>query len=102
MLLWAALIALADAPMTLRTSVFVLALSNASLCSSIVESVPSICCSCFSNLFFLFNARSAAEISNKYTNYKRGQTNGRLTGGVHGGVKHYKDTFLRKIFTTRN
>lgn len=59
-LLCAPLRAFAATPMTFRTSVLVLAFSNASLWNSIVVDVPSICCSCFSNLFFLFRAANAA------------------------------------------
>lgn len=59
-LLCAPLRAFAATPMTFRTSVLVLAFSNASLWNSIVVNVPSICCSCFSNLFFLFRAANAA------------------------------------------
>lgn len=48
MFLWAPLSALAASPITLSTSVFVLAFCNASRWNSIVDSVPSICCNCFS------------------------------------------------------
>ena len=56
MFLWAVLRALAASPITLRTSVFVLEFSSASRWNSIVDSVPSICVSCFSYRFFLFRA----------------------------------------------
>ena len=46
----------------LRTSVFVLAFSKASLWNSMVAKVPSICRSCSSYLFFLLIAINAAEI----------------------------------------
>lgn len=60
MLSWAAFIALAAKPMFLSTSVLVLAFSRASLWNSIVDSVPSICASCFSYLFLRFRACRAA------------------------------------------
>ena len=62
---WADLRALAAYDMFLRTSVLVLAFSSASRWNSIVDSVPSICCSCFSSRFFLFNAINAA-MNQKY------------------------------------
>ena len=55
-LLWALFKAFEATPITFRTSVFVLAFSNASLWNSIVDRVPSICCNCFSYLFFLLRA----------------------------------------------
>ena len=51
--------ALAAKLIFLSTSAFVLAFSKASLWNSIVFNVPSIWASCFSNLFFLFNAFKA-------------------------------------------
>ena len=59
-LLWVSFRALAATPMTLRTSVLVEAFSRASLWNSMVDSVPSICCSCFSKRFLRFRACSAA------------------------------------------
>jgi hypothetical protein len=50
--------------MVLRTAVFVLAPSKASLCTSIVLRVPSICWSCFSYRFFLLRAWIAAVCEN--------------------------------------
>lgn len=57
---WTPLMALAAKPMFFRTSVLVLAFSNASLWNSMVERVPSIWVSCCSKRFFLFRACRAA------------------------------------------
>uniref|UniRef100_A0A2M4D2M7 Uncharacterized protein n=1 Tax=Anopheles darlingi TaxID=43151 RepID=A0A2M4D2M7_ANODA len=48
--------------MVLSTSAFVFAFSSASRCISIVDRVPSICCSCFSYRFFRFSAWIAARL----------------------------------------
>lgn len=57
--LWAVFSAFAAVPITCNTSAFVDAFSRASRWNSIVESTPSMCCSCFSNCFFRFKACSA-------------------------------------------
>ena len=64
---WADFSAFAAYDIFLRTSVLVLAFSKASLWNSMVDKVPSICCSCFSSLFFLFKAIKAAENNIKVT-----------------------------------
>lgn len=64
MLLCACLSASEAIFIVVNTLVFVFALSRASLCISIVDNVPSICCSCFSYRFFRFNAAIAAENQN--------------------------------------
>lgn len=58
---WTVFIAFAAKPMFFNTSVLVCEFSRASLWNSMVDSVPSICVSCFSNLFFLFSACNAAK-----------------------------------------
>lgn len=68
---WADFMALAAKPRFLSTSVFVLAFSRASLWNSMVDSVPSICASCFSYRFFLFKACRAAEEGDTERNKRR-------------------------------
>lgn len=59
MWLCAVLSASAASFIVFRTAVFVFALSSASLCISIVDRVPSICCNCFSYFFFRLRAAMA-------------------------------------------
>lgn len=71
---WAALMALAARPMLLSTSVLVCAFSRASRWNSTVDRVPSICESCFSNLFFLFSACNAAKQGRSHVYNERTQS----------------------------
>lgn len=74
MLLCAALRASEAIFIVVKTLVFVFALSSASLCISIVDSVPSICCNCFSYRFFRFNAAIAAVKSKNIVSHVIAQT----------------------------
>lgn len=57
---WTAFIASDACFIVVMVAAFVFAPSSASRCISIIESVPSVCLSCFSNRFFRFNALIAA------------------------------------------
>lgn len=61
MFLCAAFSASAAFFIVVSTCVLVLALSSASRCISMVDRVPSICCSCFSYRFLRFSAWMAAD-----------------------------------------
>lgn len=70
---WTAFIALAAKPMFRKTSVLVCEFSSASRWNSMVDRVPSTCESCFSNLFFLFNACKAAKQGRNRCLYQKKQ-----------------------------